>query len=654
MKKTQVYCGTGMNWVRQPVVFAACLSFLLAPRAEAVSLKRALHVETSPASTTVEVLLVPGDNDAKRAQLFTSPAGQGNGFNTGLMRLYTGDLLVITASAPNYQSTTNMVKYEDLKAKDASEKNPYLVKLTLEPLRREIAVDLVSGAGTRFYVNDKAEEPAVTLTFVRANAGAAWEPVRVRAERPMYKMAEKTITLEEVEGLPAQNGRRQIGFSLDEIERPARLWVTANETGCRVLLDDKAVTNTPGEVLMTFTRTDAGAPWSTHLLQVEKEEYEYRPAGELLGQPAYQTNLTFEAVRAMDEKLSLPDFQPVRFFQVPMSRFAVTRGEANLEVTNSISAKDPNDSLVAKLLEFGGNPRGEPLIVGRIGATLPANAQGKPGEVLVTLPVTTPRPGQARETIGSQICLLKSSGSLTPVTVGERGVYDMDPCITKDGKTVYYSSNRSGQRGIWKKTVSGPARSQVDPGNHVDVEPAAFTTSEGVTRVAFTRYSPQAAVGSPPVIVIQEEDRLSFAETQHGRSPAWSNDGTKIAFVSPENKICVMDSTGENFRVLTSGKSVDDSPIWLPGDRQVLYASALTDAEARHGTGNYDLWRVDLDGNTQQVVSNPSFDGMPAMTSEALAGEGKQGTVTFIYFLSNRGAQRTGADAWKILYFELQ
>jgi dipeptidyl aminopeptidase/acylaminoacyl peptidase len=292
------------------------------------------------------------------------------------------------------------------------------------------------------------------------------------------------------------------------------------------------------------------------------------------------------------------------------------------------------------------------LIAGRIGATLPANAQGKPGEVLLTLPVTIPRPGQARETVGSQVCLLKSSGALTPVTAGERGVYDMDPCITKDGKTVYYSSDQGGQRGIWKKTVSGLGLSQVDPGRGVDVEPAVFTTSEGVTRVAFTRYSLRAAEGSPPVIVIQEEDRLSFAETQHGRSPAWSNDGTKIAFVSPDNKICVMDSTGENFRVLTSAKSVDDSPIWLPGDRQILYASALTEADARFGTGNYDLWRVDLEGNPQQVVSNPSFDGMPAMTSEALAGAGK--TVTFIYFLSNRGAQRDGADAWKIQYFELQ
>jgi hypothetical protein len=115
-----------------------------------------------------------------------------------------------------------------------------------------------------------------------------------------------------------------------------------------------------------------------------------------------------------------------------------------------------------------------------------------------------------------------------------------------------------------------------------------------------------------------------------------------------------MDANGENSRVLTAGKSIDDSPVWLPGDQQIAFASAISTEAARYGTGNFDLWRVDLEGNTQQIVSNLSFDGMPAVTSEALVGEGKQGTLTFVYFVSNRGAQRTGADAWKVHYFELR
>jgi hypothetical protein len=173
------------------------------------------------------------------------------------------------------------------------------------------------------------------------------------------------------------------------------------------------------------------------------------------------------------------------------------------------------------------------------------------------LPVTNPRPGQPSEIVGSQIWLLAATGSSIPVTDGEPGIYDLDPCITRDRKTVYYSSDRGGQRGIWKKGVSVQGRSPVDPGRGVDVEPAVFATSEGVTRVTFTRYSPRAAVGTPPVIVVQEEDRLSFAETtsksfmpppparkKPGMARATSTCGGWISTATPSNSSRTRPMTG--------------------------------------------------------------------------------------------------------------
>jgi len=649
MKMVQLFYHNAGNVFRRPLVTSTLFCLLLAMPAGAVSVKRAIRVETAPADATVEIHLVPGDGDARRNKVL---ARQGS--ETELVKFYDKDYVLTTASAPNYETITNVVKFDELHTKDASAANPLQVKLTLLQLRQEIPVDLVSEGNTTFSIDETPTRSSTSLVFVRASSSSRWRPITIKAERLHYKTLETSFEHDAVLALPVQGDHRQLKIALEEIERPAKLVVTANESGARIFLDGAPAGNTPGEVSLLFTRTGANASWSTHVLRVEKEEYEYRPAGLLLGQPSFQTNLTFEAVMALNQKLHLPDFQPVRFFQVPMYRFGIAKGEAKLEVIDSISAKDGNDALVSKLLEFGGNPRGESLIISRIGAALLPNAQGKPGQVVLALPVTNPRPGQPSETVGTQIFLLNASGSSTPVTDGEPGIYDFDPCITKDGKTVYFSSDRGGQRGIWKKPVSGQGRSPIDPGRGVDVEPAVFTSSEGVSRVAFTRYSLRAAVGTPPFIVVQDEDRLSFAETRRGRSPAWSNDGSKIAYVSPDNKICVMDANGENSRVLTAGKSIDDSPVWLPGDQQVVFASAISTAEARNGTGNYDLWRVDLEGTTQQIVSNPSFDGLPAVTSEAMVGEGKQGTLTYIYFLSNRGAQRTGADAWKVHCFELR
>ena len=45
---------------------------------------------------------------------------------------------------------------------------------------------------------------------------------------------------------------------------------------------------------------------------------------------------------------------------------------------------------------------------------------------------------------------------------------------------------------------------------------------------------------------------------------------------------------------------------------------------------------------------------MPTVTSEALVGDNKQGTLTLVYFISNRGAQRADEDSWKVHYFELR
>lgn len=626
---------------------------LLVLQAQAAS-KCWIIVETTPTDAQVEVVVKP-------AKMGVTPApvkAEGHKFE---IRANKDDSIQITANARNFESLTNTVGFNEVKAGVNSETKPYAVRMTLEALRSEIPVDLVSEPGTKFYVADSIQEPATTLVFARGKSSDPWPTVTVRAERPLYKTAERSYLREELVALAAQGKRPQLAITLDEIERRARLMVVANEVGARVLLDGRCVTNTPGEVALVFSRAGADEPWPSHLLRIEKEEYEYRPVG-TFGQPAYETNLTFEAVRALNQRLNLPDFQPVRFFEVPMYRVAVSRGEAKLELTNSISAKDPNEPSATRLLAFGGNPKNEPMIVGRIGAVLPLNAQGnrgdqqgKPGEIILALPIIGARPtNQPPEIIGSQIYLLTASGSSIPVTDQEPGIYDLDPCITKDRKTVFYSSNKGGQRGIWKKPLIGQGKSQIDPGRGIDVEPAVFTTSEGVARIAFTRYSPSAAVGTRGSIIIQEEDRSLFAETKPGRSPAWSNDGTKIAYVSPENKICVMDlSTGESPRVLTKGTSVDEAPIWLPGDRYLIYASASA-AEARYGTGNFDLWKVDMEGNTEQIVSNTSYDGMPAMTSETLVGEGKQGTKTYTYFLSNRGAQKTGADIWKIHYFELE
>jgi TolB protein len=126
-----------------------------------------------------------------------------------------------------------------------------------------------------------------------------------------------------------------------------------------------------------------------------------------------------------------------------------------------------------------------------------------------------------------------------------------------------------------------------------------------------------------------------------GHSPAWSPDGNRIAFVSPENKICMMDADGGHFQQLTTGDSTDATPVWTPSGKYIVYASQPNQGKSR----NYDIMIMNVDGtvNPSPLTSNGSYDAYPAVSSD-----GK-----YVYFFSNRNAQSPGQEALQIWRLEL-
>jgi Tol biopolymer transport system component len=82
-----------------------------------------------------------------------------------------------------------------------------------------------------------------------------------------------------------------------------------------------------------------------------------------------------------------------------------------------------------------------------------------------------------------------------------------------------------------------------------------------------------------------------------GRAPAWSRNGTRIAFARTDgvegSNVCplfVMNSDGSN--VLRVGKAITDCSgvSWGPGDRQIVFGGGV---EAH---GSMDLWLVNANG----------------------------------------------------------
>ena len=90
--------------------------------------------------------------------------------------------------------------------------------------------------------------------------------------------------------------------------------------------------------------------------------------------------------------------------------------------------------------------------------------------------------------------------------------------------------------------------------------------------------------------------------------PAWSPDGTRIAFYSDrdgDEDIYVMDADGGNVRQLTDDPGWDWDPAWSPDGTRIAFVSDRD--------GDWDIYVMDADGgNVLQLTDDPGRDWAPA------------------------------------------
>ncbi len=102
--------------------------------------------------------------------------------------------------------------------------------------------------------------------------------------------------------------------------------------------------------------------------------------------------------------------------------------------------------------------------------------------------------------------------------------------------------------------------------------------------------------------------------TNPGRdtSPAWSPDGSRLAFrssVTANSDVWVMDADGKNLLRLTDSPGFDGDPVWSPDGTRIAFTSDRS--------GNFDVWVMRADGSAEtQVTDHPADDEYPTWSPD--------------------------------------
>jgi len=206
------------------------------------------------------------------------------------------------------------------------------------------------------------------------------------------------------------------------------------------------------------------------------------------------------------------------------------------------------------------------------------------------------------------------------VTVTTNRSINLSPVWSPDGEDVYYTSYRDGRPHLWKVNLPSSSHSKVaaypginsaaavsphnneicltltrDGNAELYILDLAGKIKQRLTRTRAIESGPSFGpggytiafssdrTGSPQIYVMDRDGlnvhRVTF-QGNYNDSPALSPDGTKVAFVTRSRRgafdICVVDITGENFRIITDS-GANENPHWAPDGYHLVYSKRIGD-----------------------------------------------------------------------------
>ena len=171
---------------------------------------------------------------------------------------------------------------------------------------------------------------------------------------------------------------------------------------------------------------------------------------------------------------------------------------------------------------------------------------------------------------------------------------------------IYFVSNRSGSKEIWAMDYDGQNQHQITHLGSISMSPRIAPDN---SRIAFSTLGREGWSIRMYSLVLGR--MVSFPGGSAGGSnlsPAWTSDGTRIAFSSSrsgDSEIWVADASGGNLHRITSLKGPNVAPVWNPRtNTQLAFVGGRTNEP--------QIYIMDQDGSNIQRMTDSGYAVSPS------------------------------------------
>jgi Tol biopolymer transport system component len=196
--------------------------------------------------------------------------------------------------------------------------------------------------------------------------------------------------------------------------------------------------------------------------------------------------------------------------------------------------------------------------------------------------------------------IMNADGSNVKAITDFHPSHERGASFLSDGTRITFSSDKDGDFDIYTIKLDGTDLKQV-----VNATGSQTTTHwhPSGNRIAFSNRTAQGLMGiSQVMLTTGVVTSITNNADYHSQIPAWSPDGTKMAFrrdrvdsTTDDTEISIMNADGSNQRNLTNNTANDLGPAWSPDGSKIAFSS-LRD-------GNSEIYIMNADGSNQVRIT---------------------------------------------------